>query len=124
MQLSAVRLFVRELAPARVFYQQALGLELRLDQPQQGFCLFRSAGLDLLLERVPPEAPAEEQALVGRFTGLSFRVEDIRASHAALGAGGVRFDGEPELQAWGGWLATLFDPAGNGLQLVQPPAGA
>ena len=50
---------------------------------------------------------------------MSFEVEDIGAAHAQLSANGVLFTGEPELQGWGGWLATLQDPAGNSLQLVQ-----
>lgn len=57
---------------------------------------------------------------MGRFTGLSFHVADIAASHAALLAMGVVFSGAPERQPWGGQLATFSDPDGNGLQLVQP----
>jgi len=34
----------------------------------------------------------------------------------------VRFPGAPEAQSWGGLLATLRDPAGNEIQLVQYPA--
>jgi predicted enzyme related to lactoylglutathione lyase len=50
---------------------------------------------------------------------VSFEVEDIGRAHAELSASGVLFIAEPELQAWGGWLATLQDPACNQLQLVQ-----
>ena len=32
-----------------------------------------------------------------------------------------KFDGAPEKQHWGGWLATFKDSAGNSLQLVQMP---
>jgi catechol 2,3-dioxygenase-like lactoylglutathione lyase family enzyme len=35
---------------------------------------------------------------------------------------GVAFTGLPEQQSWGGILATLRDPAGNELQLVQRPS--
>jgi uncharacterized glyoxalase superfamily protein PhnB len=59
---------------------------------------------------------------VGRFTGLSFAVEDIAATHARLVAADVPFAGPPQKQFWGGTLATLTDPAGNQLQLVQYPA--
>ena len=59
---------------------------------------------------------------MGRFTGLSFPVEDIHAKYRQLSAAGVEFSGEPERQYWGGWLATFKDPSGNGLQLVQQPA--
>jgi uncharacterized glyoxalase superfamily protein PhnB len=40
-----------------------------------------------------------------------------------LSALGVAFTGLPEQQDWGGILATLRDPAGNELQLVQQPLG-
>jgi lactoylglutathione lyase len=36
----------------------------------------------------------------------------------------VHFTGLPEKQQWGGVLATMQDPAGNELQLVQHPASA
>jgi predicted enzyme related to lactoylglutathione lyase len=67
---------------------------------------------------------ALNRALVGRFTGISFAVDDIAAEHSRLAAAGVPFDGAPELQAWGGWLATLRDPAGNQFQLVSYPKPA
>ncbi|MBA4343181.1 MAG: glyoxalase/bleomycin resistance/dioxygenase family protein [Methylibium sp.] len=121
MKLGSVRLFVRDLAAALPFYQQQLRLTLKAGGPAAGFCLFDAGALDLLLEAVPPDAPEDEQQLVGRFTGLSFSVEDIQAQHAALLAAGVAFIEAPERQAWGGWLATFKDPAGNALQLVQYP---
>lgn len=120
MKLASVRLFVRDLAAVLPFYQQ-LGLALKAGGPAAGFCVFDAGALDLLLELVPPDAPEDEQQLVGRFTGLSFSVDDIQAQHAALLAAGVVFIEAPERQAWGGWLATFKDPAGNALQLVQYP---
>ena len=121
MKLSAARVFVRDLASARQFYAENLGLPLKASGVEQGFLVMGVGGVDLIVETVPDDAPADDQALVGRFTGLSFAVQDIRASHAQLSAAGVRFTGAPELQAWGGWLATFSDPAGNELQLVQSP---
>lgn len=118
---SAIRLFVRDLAPARAFYADTLGL--RSTAQGEGWFVCRSAGIDLVVEAVPADAPQDEQVLVGRFTGLSLAVRDLAAEHARLVAAGVVFTGEPEPQAWGGSLATLCDPAGNQLQLVQhPPA--
>lgn len=121
MRLAAVRVFVRDLVSAQVFYQQTLGFKLKHGDAGAGYCVFDAGSADLVLESVASEAPQEEQALVGRFTGLSFVAADIRARHAALSAAGVSFSGAPEQQPWGGWLATLVDPAGNQLQLVQYP---
>jgi catechol 2,3-dioxygenase-like lactoylglutathione lyase family enzyme len=124
MKLAALRLFVRDLAAARDFYAGELGLRLQHDGGADGFCVFDLHGIDLVVEAVPADAPADEQALVGRFTGLSFAVGDIAATYARLVAAGVPFAGPPQKQFWGGTLATLTDPAGNELQLVQYPVAA
>ncbi|UDF35429.1 UNVERIFIED_ORG: VOC family protein [Shinella sp. XGS7] len=123
MELNTVRLFVRDLAAARAFYADVLDLPLQAANAELGYCVFAAGrGVTLVVERVEAQADAEEQALVGRFSGLSFAVPDLEARYQALQARGVVFSGAPELQAWGGRLATLLDPAGNALQLVQLPA--
>lgn len=121
MKLSALRLFVHRLDRAHDFYAHALGLPLKAAQPAQGWCVFALGDVDLVVEAVPPDADEDEQALVGRLTGLSFAVADIQAAQLDLTARGVPFVGPAERQAWGGWLATLEDPDGNQLQLVQHP---
>ena len=121
MKLAAVRVFVHELEPAQDFYQRTLGCKLKAGNAVVGYCVFDAGSADLVLEPVASDAPQDEQVLVGRFTGLSFVVTDVRARHAELLAAGVPFRGAPEQQPWGGWLATLVDPAGNQLQLVQYP---
>lgn len=119
--LGAVRLFVRDLAAALVFYRDTLELPLVAGGPAAGHLVFDVGGAQLVVETVAQDAPPDEQALVGRFSGVSLAVDDIAAAHAALRARGVAFSGAPEQQPWGGWLATLRDPAGNELQLVQAP---
>jgi predicted enzyme related to lactoylglutathione lyase len=122
MNLSAVRVFVRDVAEAKVFYAELLGLRVTLGDLDHGVCMFDAGGAQLIVESVAEGAPAEEQILVGRFTGLSFAVENIVAKHRDLLALGVEFSGSPEQQYWGGWLATFKDPSGNELQLVQASA--
>jgi len=122
MNLSAVRVFVKDVAEAKTFYAERLGLRVTLGDLEHGVCIFDAGGTQLIVEAVPEGAPADEQILVGRFTGLSFAVDDIAAKHQDLVALGVEFSGTPEQQYWGGWLATLKDPAGNELQLVQAAA--
>lgn len=121
MKVSALRLFVHRLDRARDFYAHALGLQVKAAQPDQGWCVLALGDVDLVVEAVPPDADEDEQALVGRLTGLSLAVADIHAAQRELSARGVPFVGQPERQAWGGWLATLEDPDGNQLQLVQHP---
>jgi uncharacterized glyoxalase superfamily protein PhnB len=99
-----------------------LGLLLKVDGERFGYCVSGGGAMELVVESVADDAPDEERLLVGRFTGLSFTVQDIRARYAELLSRGVVFSGEPERQAWGGTLATFADPAGNELRLVEPPA--
>jgi catechol 2,3-dioxygenase-like lactoylglutathione lyase family enzyme len=121
MQLSAARVFVDDIAQAKAFYVSTLALPLQADGERHGYCVFDAGGITLVVESVPHDAPAEDRALVGRFTGLSFAVADIQATYAQLLARGVQFQGAPERQFWGGTLATFSDPAGNGLQIVEGP---
>jgi len=121
--LGTARIFVRDLDAARSFYRDKLGLSLRAYSAESGYCVFESGAAQLVVEAVPNEAPADEQVLVGRFTGLSFAVENIAAVYQRLTSLDVPFTGAPETQTWGGVLATFQDPAGNELQLVQANAG-
>jgi predicted enzyme related to lactoylglutathione lyase len=119
MDLSAVRIFVRELAPAKKFYSEVLGLRLAGGDDEQGYWAFTSNGVSIILETVSAGSDPEDAALVGRMTGLSFSVSDIDAECERMSGQGVTFFGAPEKQFWGGWLATFADPSGNRLQLVQ-----
>jgi catechol 2,3-dioxygenase-like lactoylglutathione lyase family enzyme len=122
MKLSAARLFVHALDAARAFYVDTLGLPLLYGSAASGWLVLDAgAGVQLVVEAVDAHSPAEDRALVGRFTGLSFAVADIAARHAALVAQGVPFAEPPERQLWGGITATFLDPSGNALQLVQHP---
>jgi predicted enzyme related to lactoylglutathione lyase len=119
MKLAAVRLFVWDIDSARNFYVDVLGLTLTSDGSRNGFCVFESAGVQLVVESVPRDAPSHDRDLVGRFSGVSFAVPDIVAEHQRLVSRGVTFTGAPERQSWGGILATFLDPARNELNIVQ-----
>lgn len=119
MRLGAARVFVRDIAEAKHFYADKLGLSLEGFSPEHGFCAFDTGPTKLIIERIASDAAVEDHQLVGRFTGLSFPVEDIKVAQERLASAGVRFSGSPEKQYWGGWLSTFVDPDGNGLQLVQ-----
>lgn len=121
MKLSSARIFVRDLEEAARFYGVTLGLVQSAGNVASGACIYDTGGMQLVVEAVTPDAPADEQALVGRYTGLCFTVDDIQARHQQLSSLGVRFCDEPEEQYWGGWLDTFLDPAGNEMQLVQMP---
>ena len=114
MKIAAVRLFVEDLAAARSFYADLLGLKpVSLDSS----ALLFDVGALLVVEPADDEARAE--GLVGRFAGLSLRVDDIEALHARLKSGGCTITGPPERQAWGGTLMHVKDPSGNIVSFVQ-----
>ena len=52
---------------------------------------------------------------------VNLAVDDIDAVHARLCAAGVVFTRPPEREDWGGWVASLADPDGNLIQLMQLP---
>ena len=121
MELNTARVFVNDIDIARHFYSSKLGLPLKADGGQHGYCVFKAGNTELVIEVVADDAPEEDRVLVGRFTGLSFNVKDIIEKHRQLVALGVTFTGAPERLFWGGILATLQDPSGNELQIVQLP---
>ncbi len=118
MNLNTARVFVRDIARARQFYGEALGLKLHAQNLSQGYCVFNAGNCELVVEAVPPQAPGEDQSLVGRFTGLSFLVPSVHVAHQDLLQRGVVFTAAPERQFWGGTLATFRDPDGNEFQIV------
>ena len=121
MILNTARVFVNDLNSAHLFYADKLGLPLKFGGPKMGYCVYDAGPCQLVVEPVVADAPADDQALVGRFTGLSFKVDDLPLVHERLKAAGVVFTASPEQEAWGGLVATLLDPAGNELQLCQYP---
>ncbi len=116
MKLYALRIFVDDLAPARHFYRDILGLPIQWDHETSAFGV--DAGVSLIIETVAKDAPADDRELVGRFVGCSLLVDDIDAEFARLKAAGVSFAGPPKKQYWGGTLAHFTDPSGNTLTLV------
>jgi lactoylglutathione lyase len=119
MILNSARVFVRDLKEAARFYGETLGFSQSAGGIEHGACIYETGGMQLVVEAVGPDAPQDEQALVGRYTGLCFAVDDIKTVHRQLHSLGVRFCSEPEQQGWGGWLDTFLDPANNEMQLVQ-----
>lgn len=116
--IDTVRLFTVNLERSLEFYRDKLGMTPAVSD--EGVAIFDTGSAKLMLEALEPGSE-EAEDLAGRFTGLSFAVQDIRAAFAELESKGVPFDGRPEIQPWGGALAHFFDPDGNVLTLVQYP---
>ena len=114
--ISAVRIFVHDLGVSKEFFIDKLGLPLSLEIPA---CLiFKTGGTQLIIEPIAID-DQEHKEYVGRFTGISFDVINIKAVHKQLIDKGVVFDSGPSKQDWGGALAHFKDPDGNILTLVE-----
>lgn len=120
MRLAAARLFVADLDRSATWYRTLLSAAPTAGSPGDGYVVF-DVGVDLVLEEVGDDSEIPAAELIGRFSGLSFAVADVVSAIAALRGSELRVIGEPELQPWGGTLATIADPDGNQLQLVQYP---
>jgi catechol 2,3-dioxygenase-like lactoylglutathione lyase family enzyme len=109
---------VRDLAAARAFYTETLGLRMVADTP---FALVLDAGGTMLRVTPVPEPPALP------FTIAGWKVPDIAAAVRALAGRGVPFtrhDGmaQDDLGIWtapgGDRVAWFTDPDGNTLSLT------
>ena len=103
---------VRDIEAAKAWYGEVLGLTLLYDFP--GMAFFDLGGTRLYLQQA--EAPGPESILY-------FRVSDIEAAHAALGAKGLAFARPPQMihrhpDGTEEWLAFFSDPEGRPLALI------
>lgn len=121
MDLYAIRIFVHDWDAACAFYGETLGLAERYRNDEMGWAEYAflkdGSGPCFGVERIE-ECDAEGRSLVGRFLGVSLRVEDIDSSYAALRDKGVVFTAPPERQPWGGALTHFEDRDGNVLTLL------
>ena len=113
MKLYAQRIFVDDLAAAKHFYGEMLGLPPLWDWgPAAGY----DVGVTLIIEQEILEEG--EESVVGRFIGCSLAVDKIEETYRQLVARGVSFLAPPEPMPWGGTLAHFRDPSGNVLTLM------
>ncbi len=98
------------------FYRDTLGLLPHSTRP--GFVAFRWGDMRLSIgthSQVKGRSTEPDRVMV------NLGVVDIHAVYQELEAKGVHFSRPPEQEHWGGWVATLSDPDGNTLQLMQQP---
>jgi catechol 2,3-dioxygenase-like lactoylglutathione lyase family enzyme len=108
-----------DLARARSFYEEVLGLTLVEESPFA--CVFDAHGTTLRVSTVEALAAAP-------YTVLGWDVDDITSAVASLGGRGVAFEhfdgmGQDDLGVWvtpgGDRVAWFKDPDGNTLSLTQ-----
>lgn len=117
-RVAAARVFVANIDKATRFYRDTLGLPLTGQTSESA--VFAPKDIDFIVERADPTDP-DGAEMIGRFTALSFEVEDCSATVGVLTGKSVQFLGPAQKQAWGGTLAHFLDPDGNVLTLVEYP---
>ena len=105
--------FVRDLAIAKKFYVDQLGLPL-VQETQMMLEFFPGDGAKFGVALAMHEAAIP---LVGRHTGVTLTVEDIVTLCRELSTAGVKFTEPLEASPWGK-MAVVEDPDGNQIALV------
>src|SRR5690349_16844154 len=112
--LNFVILHVADVAAAKAFFTEKIGMEIDNEQP--GFVQFKApnGGASFALSTQDPAEPLQA-------VELWWFVDDVDAEHARLVAQGVPIAQPPKDEPFGRTLA-YQGPAGQALFLLQPPA--
>jgi len=113
ISMKNVVVFVRNLAVAKEFYADRLGLPL-VQETQMMLEFFPGEGAKFGIALAMHEAA---MPLVGRHTGITLTVEDIVTLCRELSTAGVKFAEPLEASPWGK-MAVVEDPDGNQIALV------
>ena len=104
--------YVSDMDKSIAFYRDVLGIPL--DYAAPGWVQFKSHGAALVLHpRLEHQSNASDAQV-----HITFRVDDLNAVYADLIARAVRFAAPPATVGFGKH-ATLFDPDGNAIDLIE-----
>jgi len=114
-RIGQISIIVHDLDRAVAFYRDVLGMKFLFSAgPTMAF--FDCGGIRLMLG-LPSEPRFDHAASI-----IYYKVNDIRAAHAAIAGRGAIFEREPQLTANMGtyeiWIAFLRDPDENLLALM------
>ena len=114
--ISAITLFVEDLAAARRFYGEAFGLPVHYEDDASVVFNFGNTLINLLKVSEAPEL-IEPASVAPRDAGsrmqLTITVDDVDALCAQLTARGVELLNGPMDRPWGIRTASFRDPAGH-----------
>jgi len=112
--LAGATIWSEDLKNLLSFYRDVLGLTVRHEAP--GFVVFGEAGTPAFALGTHSEVRGRNADPARHMVGLV--TDDVRADSKRLKAAGVEFVEDPK--DYGNlWLATLRDPEGNLVQLLQ-----
>jgi catechol 2,3-dioxygenase-like lactoylglutathione lyase family enzyme len=120
--ISAITLFVEDLAAAKEFYRQVFGLPLRYEDPNSAVFGFGPTMVNLLASTAAPglvEPATVAPAGSGARAVLTLTVEDVDAVCAQLAALGVALINGPMDRPWGIRTASFADPGGHIWEIAQ-----
>lgn len=123
--MSTVRYIVEDVDEAVAFYTAHLGFTVEMQGPS-GFAMLRRADLTLLLNRPGAGAAghpddAGRMPAPGGWSRFQLVSQDLEADLEVLAEAGVRIR-TGVVEGGGGRQAVIEDPAGNAIELLQPPA--
>jgi catechol 2,3-dioxygenase-like lactoylglutathione lyase family enzyme len=122
-----VRYIVDDVEAAIAFYTTQLGFSVAA-HPAPSFAILSKGDLRLLVNATGGPGGAAQAMPDGRkpepggWNRIQLEVEDLAATVAALRKGGARFRNDI-LEGMGGRQILLEDPAGNPVELFEPPKG-
>jgi hypothetical protein len=105
--IEAVRVFTIQLAQARRFYAETLGLQETV--ATDAVAIFDTGQARLIVEQVAAADP-EASELVGRFTGFSFTVKNMESTLNALGVDPSNGSVKPSVNNGAGCCRTSKTP--------------
>lgn len=109
-RLSNITIPVSDLKETVAFYEKVLGLKKQGEWPT--YVIF-DCGVELAFE------PGGNKGEKGNWPYIFLSVDDVDAEYQRLMDKGVKFITEPKDEYWGGRTASLTDPDGNKVVLVQ-----
>ncbi|MBU2710806.1 VOC family protein [Zooshikella harenae] len=117
--LNAVRIFTYNFSRALDFYKHQLGLPVENVNMEAQFAVFNTGETKLVLETISTDGLDKSQ-FIGRFTGISLLVKDMRKTLRRLKRKHVKLYSSPEKLEDGMKLIHVYDPDQNILTLVSP----
>jgi catechol 2,3-dioxygenase-like lactoylglutathione lyase family enzyme len=125
-QISAVSLFVEDVAAAKSFYQEVFDVAVIFEDGNSVAVRFKNVIINLLQVENAREI-VEPGAVAARDSGSRFQlsvwVPDVDAVCAELQKRGVKILTGPRDRAWGMRTANFIDPAGHSWEVGQRLAG-
>ncbi len=121
LRILFVTIYVRDVDRSIRFYVDQLGFNLIFDSPVGGgrFVAVGPPDGSAVFALAPVQPDSEAYRSIGRSAPVVFLTENVVATYEEWCKRGVQFQEPPHKPVWGGLFASLEDPDGNSLKLVE-----